>query len=552
MSTICLRLTVYFSAGVALWSSGFHGVAGAEPPATPTYWQNIRPLLRKNCFACHNRRNLKERDVSGGLALDSYEAIRIGGERPILKPGKSGDSLLVQLVTSSNEEKRMPLGATPLPAESIALLRRWIDTGAREGQKPTDAPAVTSSSHRSRARKRDVLLTTNAVPPRNLAKAAKPARLELAVKVGPLAPIAAVAFSPDGKLLATGSYRQVTIWDLGQARPIKMLTNLLGAVNDLRFSPDGHLLAVAGGQPSAKGDLRLYQVADWKLAGVLAGHDDVVFGVAFHPDGKRLASASFDKTVRIWDVATHKTLRTLSGHSDFVYAVAFSPDGKWLASASKDRSVKVVETETGKSRFTLGGVEQDVLAVAISPDGKNVVSSGLDVALNWWNPQTGRRVRAQGGHGIAVHEICFSKDGRLVASAGADRTVRLWNGSTGAPVRSLTVGSIVYAVALSPTGKLLASGSFDGLVRLWDPASGRLLVTLLGVSGEGERLEWLEATPEGYVASSEDLPALARWQAGGQPVSAEPIWKALRQPELLARAVQGEKLAPPRFGTQGN
>src|SRR5207237_8939908 len=109
--------------------------------------------------------------------------------------------------------------------------------------------------------------------------------------------------SPDRKLLATGRYGQVIVWDVATVRPIKVLTNVLGAGNDLRFSPDGTILAVGGGQPSAKGDLRLYRVADWKLLEVLRGHDDVVFSLAWRPDGKQLASGSFDKPVRLWDVA---------------------------------------------------------------------------------------------------------------------------------------------------------------------------------------------------------------------------------------------------------
>src|SRR5262249_24099246 len=241
--------------------------------------------------------------------------------------------------------------------------------------------------------------------------------------------------------------------------------------------------------------------------------------------------------------------RVLTGHSDFVYAVAFSPDGKHLASASKDRTVKLIETATGKSVFTFGGMEQDVLAVAFSPDGKQVVSSGFETALHWWNPQTGERLRTQGGHGIAVHELAFSKDGSRLLSAGADRTIRLWNGSTGAPMKTISVGSIAYAAAISPNNKLLASGSFDGLVKVWDEASGRLLATLLALPPETEQHHWLALPPEGYAAGSGGMSTLVRWRLAGQELTAEHIWQAVRQPEMIARALRGETVAAPKFET---
>jgi WD40 repeat protein len=516
--------------------------------AEPTYWQDVRPVLRKHCAVCHSVRNLKEPDVSGGLALDSYEAILKGGRQPVLRPGKSGDSLLIQMVLVTDPDKRMPLGGKPLPEETIALLRRWIDSGAREGDKPaeTSIPAVTGTERPRR--KLDVILPTSAAPPPGALGPAKPAALELVLKAGPLAPVAAVAFSPDGKLLATGSYGQATVWDLAAVRPVKVLTSLLGTVNDLRFSPDGKLLAVAGGQPSARGDLRLFDTSDWKLLATLAGHDDVVFGVAFSPDGKRLASASFDRTVRLWDVAGRKLERTLTGHSDFVYAVAFGPDGKWLVSAGKDRSVKMADTATGKSLLTFSGMEQDVLAVAVSPDGKSVVSSGLESGLYWWDPKTAQRVRVQGGHGVAVHELCFSKDGKTVVSAGADRTVRLWDGSSGAPQRTLAVGSIVYAAAISPDGKRIASGSFDGLVRLWDAGSGRHLLTLLSVRAQGETFDWVALTPEGYAVASPGVTTGGQWRLSGQAVPGDTVWKALGNSEAVVKAVRGEILPAPVFG----
>ncbi len=238
-------------------------LVGAQT-AEPTYWQDIRPVFRKYCTVCHSAKSLKELDVSGGLALDTLDAIRKGSAQPVLA-SQSAKSLLVQRIESSDPKKRMPLDAAALPRETIALIRRWIDTGAKEGKPAEDVPAPKIASKTSGRRKLDIVLTTAAVPPAGLLGKKVPAKLDLALKIGPLAPIAAVAFSPDSKLLAAGSYGQVVIWDLASAQPVKLLTNVLGAVNDLKFSPDGKILAVAGGQPSAKGDLRFYQVADWKL-----------------------------------------------------------------------------------------------------------------------------------------------------------------------------------------------------------------------------------------------------------------------------------------------
>jgi WD40 repeat protein len=536
---------VLLCASVPLW---FNSEAAA---AEPTYWQDIRPVFRRHCTACHNRKNLNEIDVSGGLALDTYEGVKKGSKHPVIVPGKSGDSVMVKLLLTSDSDKRMPLAAEPLDAASITLIRRWIDAGAKEGKKEEDAPAVVTTRPR-RTRKLDITLSTNLVPPQGVLGKVRPAKLQVSLKVGPLAPVAAVALSPSATLgsglLAMGSYGQVAIWDLAKGQPVHVLTNVLGAVNDIRFSPDGTLLAVAGGQPSAKGDLRLYRVQDWKLLATLRGHNDVVFSVAFRPDGKRLASASFDKTVRIWDVATHQLGRTLTGHSDFVYAVAYGPDGKWLVSASKDRSVKMVDPESGKGLFTFSGMDQDVLTVAVSPDGKQVVSSGFETSLYWWNAQTGSRTRLQAGHGVAVHELAFSKDGKALVSAGADKTVRLWNGQTGAPLRVLPAGSIVYATAISGDGKMVASGSFDGLVRLWEAQTGRQLSTLLALPAKDGKSDWMAITPEGYVAGSPDLASLARWQVGSTDVAGEKVWSALARPELVAKVLHGDTVAGPTFG----
>jgi hypothetical protein len=112
----------------------------------------------------------------------------------------------------------------------------------------------------------------------------------------------------------------------------------------------------------------------------------------------------------------------------------------------------------------------------------------------------------------------------------------------------MSVGSIAYAVAISPNGKLIASGTFDGMVRLWDPATGRQLLALLAVPAEGERVDWLALTPEGYTASSVGFAAQMQWRMAGQAVEAAPVWNALRRPEAVVKAARGEKVAAPTFG----
>jgi DNA-binding beta-propeller fold protein YncE len=529
-----------------LLTIAFLGTCKADDP---TYWQDVRPALRRHCVSCHNIRKVSEIEVSGGLALDTFASLKKGTKHPVFVPGKSGDSLIYKLLVTQDDNIRMPLASRPVPADVAELVRRWIDSGAREGTKTEDDELISTAP--ARTRKLDVIFPTAAVPPSGLFGPAPPAPLALSARIGPLAPVTAVAFSPDGKLLAIGSYSLVTIWDLTTCKPARTLTNVLGVVNDIKFSPDGTVLAVGGGQPSAKGDLRLYQTTDWKLLASLGGHDDVVFQVDFAPDGKRLASASFDKTVRVWDTATAKTVLTLTGHSDFVYTVAFSPDGKRIASGSKDRTVKLADAETGKSLFTFGGMEQDVLAVAYSRDGKSIVSSGFETGLYWWNPQNGERIRTQGGHGVAVHEICFSKDGKLVVSAGADRTVRTWNGTTGAAEKTISVGSIVYACAISPDSTKIATGSFDGIARLWDTATSRQLVSLLSLPAQADESRWLALTPEGFARASPAFAAQVTWTMKGAAVPSDTAWKALGDPEAVARAARGETIKPPTFEKKG-
>lgn len=509
--------------------------------ADPTYWQDVRPILRKHCVVCHSEKRLAETDLSAGLALDKPENITKGGKGgklTVLVPGKPDDSLLVTLLTAKDKKRAMPLDADPLAPDEIALIRKWVQAGAPLGTKPNEDPGAVASGPARPVRKLDVAFATKAALP---AAAKLPGALELTLPVGPLPPVAAVCFSPDGKLLATGVYGRVTVWDAATAKPVKALTNVLGAVNDLKFSPDGKTLAVAGGQPSARGDLRLFDTAEWKLLHSLGGHLDTVSSVSFSPDGAKLVSASFDKTVRLWDVTGAKQLHAYTGHSDFVYAVAFGPDGAWYVTASKDRTGRVIDAATGKGLFTLSGTDQEVLAVAVQPATGRVLAAGLDPLVSWYDPKTGERALRAGGPGTSAHEIAIDPKGTLVAVAGGDGTVRTLDPKTGAALKALQTGSVAFAVALDPEAKRVASGGADGTVKVWDAADARLLVTLWSGADDA----WLAQAPEGYFAGADALLAKGAWRASGKPVADAALLAPLRDAGQVGKAVRGQKVPDP-------
>src|SRR5262245_2681132 len=510
--------------------------------ADPTYWQDVRPVFRKHCTVCHSQKNIGEPDVSGGLALDSLEAVKKGGRAPVVKLGKGAESRLVTILRHPTPAKRMPLDGDPVPDATVALLKSWIDAGMAEGTRPAEPDKAIATPAAPR-KKTDVVFVTKAVLPKAVAKPGQTGPLELVVPMHALAPVAAVAFSGDGRFLASGAYGRVVIWDLKEAKPAKVLTNVLGSVNDLKFSPDGSFLAVAGGQPSARGDIRLFAVADWSLSATFGGHTDVVGSVAFSPDGTSLASASFDKTVRVWNLSTRQTVMTFTGHSDFVHAVAFGPKGDWIVTASKDRTARLIDVKSGRSQLTFSGTDQEVLAVAVKPDGLKVATAGLDPGLSWWDTQTGERVKRTVGHDTAVHELAFSPTGEFAVSAGADWTIRLWNAKVIDSQRTIPVGSVVYSVAVNRDGKVVAAGSFDGQVRLFETATGRHLGTLVGRTES----EWLAVTPEGFAVAGDALASAARWRVGTADVNAAWVWKAVGQPAAVARAFAGEKPGDPAF-----
>jgi WD40 repeat protein len=236
-------------------------------------------------------------------------------------------------------------------------------------------------------------------------------------------------------------------------------------VSSVAFSPDGKRLASG----SEDRTVRVWDVESGAELFRLEGHRDGVNGVAFSPDGCRLASASRDKLVWVWDVQTGIELLHLEGHTGWVRSVAFSPDGQRLASASDDGSVRVWDAESGRELRHLEGVN----GVAFSTDGCRLVGASGDSIVRVWDAQTGAELVRLEGDGGWTGRAAFSPDGRRLAAAWSDNTVRVWDAVRGTEVlRLVGHGHKVQSVSFSPDGRRIASGSFDRTIRVWDSHSG--------------------------------------------------------------------------------
>jgi len=421
--------------------------------------RDILPVFRQNCLACHNRTTTK-----AGVILETPEDILKGGDNgKILSPKRGSSSLLLQVSAHQKDPVMPPPGnkasAANLTPEQLGLLKAWIDQGAKGEVR------------------REPAITWQPLPPG-------------------LNPILAVAVSPDGQFAAAARANQIHIYHLPTARLVERLNDPAlqksglytspgvahrDMVYSLAFSPDGATLASGSYR-----EVKLWQRPVNPLKYHLNDHGgEAVQTAAVSPDGNWLASGHAGGQVRILDLATGKAAKSLSAHKGGIVALRFSPDGTKLASLGQDQALQLWDATKWKSSLRVEGLAGQ-RALAWSADGSRLFTGGEDKLVRVWSwtnaPQPSlSQVAELKGHEAAVTALeSVASTNQWIASASLDGTARLWDLGSNAVVRTFTNAGPVLSLAVRPDGQRLAAAGTNHFARIWSVADGKQLAEVKG------------------------------------------------------------------------
>ncbi len=437
-------------------------------------------LLQRHCVRCHTEDKRK-----GGLVMTNREAIIAGGDSgSSAKPGHSGGSLLIETLFPDSDPHMPPKGQ--LTPQEIVALESWIDRGLpwddalweKLRATPLEGPVTLTALPDSYRPVFGLALS----PDCKTLVAGRGHRLEwftLGADEKAPAPVAAgvvepgpdtiqsLAWSPDGKLVAAGSFRRITLWDAASREKRAEITEgITGRVSAVAFSPDSLTLHAADSVDAVSGRLLAIDPAKGVITRTTPGHGDAIFAIAASSDGKLIATASADRNARVWNAADGKLIRQLEGHTGYVLAAAFSPGNDRLATAGDDEEIKIWRIDTGKKVSSFGGTRTGpitALTWTVDPDKSKQKAEEKDkekaAAIN-----TDRIVSVNEGGQPRVYTELNEHEGEQRSTGAREKAVD-------------TAGGELTALAYDPATHRFFAGSTGGDILGWD-AAGKLTVRL--------------------------------------------------------------------------
>ncbi len=331
---------------------------------------------------------------------------------------------------------------------------------------------------------------------------------------GHMALIRDVTFTPDGRQIVSASDDKVIrVWDVATGKTLRTIRGEAalgpaGKVYAMALSPDGKWLAAGGWTDD--NEIRLYDFASGRLVALLKGHENVVDGLAFSPDGRHLISGSKDETIIIWDIETKRLKHRLKGHRDDIYAVGFTADGARAVTGSDDHELRLWLVASGALLATMTGHGDKVVSLAVDRQGR-IASGDWSGEIRLWDGRTGRLLKTLARQKTTVGSLSFSPDGKWLLSGvgfqGPGNDCHVYNTVSGAEtVTYRGHDNIVLATAISPDGRWAATGGFRGEIHIWDLKTGERRkgpdgqpltlggsgrpVWAVGVSADGRRIGW--------------------------------------------------------------
>lgn len=420
-------------------------------PGSVDFEKEILPFLNLSCLACHNKTKAKAH-----LVLETPEDIRKGGSTgPAAVPGHGAQSLLLLAGSHASDDLYMPpadnkVAAPDLTPQQLGLLSLWIDQGANgsvhdtttirwqqlpQGLDPIFAVAITNDGDFAAVGRGNQVFVYQLPYRRLIATLADPDLMRNSIygsrPVAHRDVVNALAFSPDGRVLATGGYREVKLWKRqADARRFNRKDASAAGILSMAASADGERIAVG----DADGHIHLLNAGGGAI-GQCIGHTGAVRSLCFAPDGTRLASASADGTVRVWAVEDGRQLALVSCETP-VNAVAWTADSKQIAGGGDDKIIRIwhfgadLENPLALTK-TITGHDGIITSLATVPAQPNQILSGsADGSVRLWDLVAAKEIRRI-AHGGSVNAVAVSGDAKRWASAGADNATRLWDAANG-------------------------------------------------------------------------------------------------------------------------